>query len=781
MVSNEVGPGAVQCGSILVNNVLVIYRSPLPGGSALAGLQFGPAKQITQRLSCDEGIMGNVEVSPATHHVFVIHDNALFNSVSVARCAAVAFGPPVPGVSDPSGLECVDLPVASLQDFRAGANFPSLAVDSKGNLYAVWQQAPINGSEQVTGDTLLMYSFSTDEGASWSKAIQIPTPGLHNNVLTSAAAGDDGRVGIAWYGTTATANPNDPCGTNKGGRGGPDSTTGAIWSVYYAETLNGHDSSGVTFTPPVVAGEHYVHKGTIRTIIGNQCGDRSVGDFLQLRIGSQGEAQIAFADSNSITGKFAGTHAMYVRQNGGTGLVASSSPVKGDPILLDTTTDRVGDGKYEAGGVTSANLPNLDIVESSLAKPAPAACHPAGTPCYRVKMTVNALSLTPPGPPDSDIDLVWLTQWFVPASPGCASGTPACDDGGKKFFVYAESTAGAEARCFSGENNVQFTSGGVTLTYPGKTQVTAPGACSLVAGPLGKITIDVPIADVSIAAPLSNRLYSVTASTMTLSGSADCCPDAFGIGIGGIPFNLIDVARGYDAVFAGTAVTSLTLAPQTATNVVGAQHCVSATVATASGAPASGVSVRFSVSGANRASGVKTSGSNGQALFCYTGANTGNDAIAAFADLNKSAAQDPGEPSDTASKTWAPRSTAGCDAKISNGGQITTDHGDTATFGGEAIGLASGAADGNETYQDHGPAEPLSAKSLAVTSIACDGNRTQASIFGQATLDGGAVASYEIDVADNGEPSSSDTYRIRLSNGYDSGRHTLSGGDVQIR
>jgi hypothetical protein len=46
-------------------------------------------------------------------------------------------------------------------------------------------------------------------------------------------------------------------------------------------------------------------------------------------------------------------------------------------------------------------------------------------------------------------------------------------------------------------------------------------------------------------APYGNRFYSVTASTMTLPAAANSVP-AFG-GIGGLLFNLIDVAPAYDA------------------------------------------------------------------------------------------------------------------------------------------------------------------------------------------------------------------------------------------
>ncbi|HXM92728.1 MAG TPA: BBE domain-containing protein [Candidatus Dormibacteraeota bacterium] len=93
---------------------------------------------------------------------------------------------------------------------------------------------------------------------------------------------------------------------------------------------------------------------------------------------------------------------------------------------------------------------------------------------------------------------------------------------------------------------------------PGTKQITAPGACSCVTGPFGKITIDVPIADVSLdtgVAPISSRLYSVTASTMTLLAPPESVPPdaggsfkAFSGPIGVVLFDLIDVVRAYDFV-----------------------------------------------------------------------------------------------------------------------------------------------------------------------------------------------------------------------------------------
>jgi len=97
---------------------------------------------------------------------------------------------------------------------------------------------------------------------------------------------------------------------------------------------------------------------------------------------------------------------------------------------------------------------------------------------------------------------------------------------------------------------------------------------------------------------------------------------------------------------------SLTLAPPSATNSVGDPHTVTATVTDQYGNPVPGITVRFSVSGANTASGADVTDANGHASFTYTSTVVGNDTITAFADTNNNGTQDAGEPGGTATKHW---------------------------------------------------------------------------------------------------------------------------------
>ena len=224
------------------------------------------------------------------------------------------------------------------------------------------------------------------------------------------------------------------------------------------------------------------------------------------------------------------------------------------------------------------------------------------------------------------------------------------------------------------------------------------------------------------------------------------------------------------------APANLDLTPATDTNPVDAQHCVTATVTNQFGVPIPSITVRFSVAGSVTTAGSGTTNASGQATFCYTGpALPGADIITAYADTNNSSTQDAGEPSDTAAKTWVlPTSTPGC--KVTYGGRIEAANGDKATFGGNA----QVPPKGQEQYQDHGPAADLNVHSINVQAVTCSADGTSASIFGQATVNGSGTFNYRIDLRDLGEPGSSDTYRIRLSSGYDSGTQVLESGNVQI-
>ena len=72
-------------------------------------------------------------------------------------------------------------------------------------------------------------------------------------------------------------------------------------------------------------------------------------------------------------------------------------------------------------------------------------------------------------------------------------------------------------------------------------------------------------------------------------------------------------------------------------------------------------------------------------------------------------------------------------------------------------------------------------RSLDIVGDVCSPDETRAAIFGTGEIDGAGSYNLRIDVQDLGEPGrETDTYRLRLSSGYDSGEQRLRGGNVQI-
>ena len=296
------------------------------------------------------------------------------------------------------------------------------------------------------------------------------------------------------------------------------------------------------------------------------------------------------------------------------------------------------------------------------------------------------------------------------------------------------------------------------------------------------------------APPSSTPPTSAAAATIGPGIAVDATGNAYVTGQT-LSTNFPTTAGAFQTTFAGNVdafvakltevapPATLTLTPAAATNPVNTQHCVTATVNDVSGNPTPKVTVRFTVAGAVKTTGSATTNVNGQATFCYTGpALPGADAITAYADTNSNNTQEAGEPTGAATKTWGlPVTTPLCTITITNGGRITANNGDKASFGGNAKADAKGKTSGQEQYQDHGPAQKMNVHSINVLAVVCQGT-TQASVYGRATINGSGSFFYRINVQDLGEPGvGKDTYGILLQNGYNSGEHKLEAGNVQIR
>src|SRR5918996_1440081 len=374
-----------------------------------------------------------------------------------------------------------------------------------------------------------------------------------------------------------------------------------------------------------------------------------------------------------------------------------------------------------------------------------------------------------------------------------ASGSATTNASGQATFTYTGNNAGVDQiHAFADTNNNGMQNAGEPFGDATKTWTAAapamltltPAADTNLVGTSHTVTATVtnaaggPVANVTVR-------FTVTGSVNT-SGQCTTITAVADTNNNGTQ-NAGEPVGAAEKTWTPGAPATLVLEPAADTNPVGTDHCVTATVRDAFGNPVPGVTVRFSVptsvaTFASPSSGADVTDANGEATFCYSASLPGEDAIHAFADTNNNGTQNAGEPFGDATKTWTPpASTELCEVKITEGGWIVANNGDRASFGGNAKVSADGSSvQGQQQYQDHGPAQPRTVHSIELLATICSEDLTTATIFGTATIDGAGVFIFRIDVTDQSEPGTDDTYGIMLSDGYASGQKQLQGGNVQI-
>jgi hypothetical protein len=179
--------------------------------------------------------------------------------------------------------------------------FPVIAVDHAGNVYAEWT----NGSN-------IYYESSTDHGTTWDGSTtgggpptqvntDFGTPncdtvsptttcGLSTSIMPWMAATGDGHVDFVWYGSSTNefSSSGPTFGCQPSDVACPSGVNPPAWSVFFAQTFNGHANSTGTASAPAItqaiASHSPNHIGEICTG-GTNCGaGRTLGDFFQVAI-----------------------------------------------------------------------------------------------------------------------------------------------------------------------------------------------------------------------------------------------------------------------------------------------------------------------------------------------------------------------------------------------------------------------------------------------------------------------------------------------------------------
>ncbi|HEY8408597.1 MAG TPA: hypothetical protein VIK66_11515 [Gaiellaceae bacterium] len=354
--------------------------------------------------------------------------------------------------------------------------FPALATDQAGNVYVAW----IDGTNYN-----LYYSFSTDQGKTWSAPTKVNSGQSVTNEFDWAQAGTAGTLALAWYGTgTSTSTGSDGMPNYLDD---PDGATAFPW-YGYAALIRGANTAGPTIAQ-VQFTEKPMHYGQICNA-GLNCttsgGDRQMADFFGFQLGPDGGLRIVYDDT---TNTHDGASLMAARQV--SGATALGTGLKALPAT-GGVDDAPGDAQWPHYGVQGANLPQLDLTSAKVS---------VRKGIAHVTMSVASLaSLTPP---PGRTQAVWLTRFQAPA-PRTGGGK----DVFQILYVGAQSTGGGPLSYFAGTTDCTETTPGNCKLFQYPAKVTAQGSVSG-----NTITIDVPLAS-GFGVPVhGTTLYNAAAFT----------------------------------------------------------------------------------------------------------------------------------------------------------------------------------------------------------------------------------------------------------------------------
>jgi hypothetical protein len=507
-------------------------------GPSISGCAAPPAMISPDETIPGNDIVDNVASSPYEHRIFAIHTGDNGSSVIVSYCS----GAPGDNTAATVAQDCTDptkfTPGQNANDpldrtntywhdsfvqaagcgvkngsCETGQLFPSIAIDTAGNLYAVWSQYPLNKSGTVDGPGSIMMSVSSDGAKTWSTPFTVSQPGINEAVMPWVTAGSPGRVGVAYYSADDT----------RDGNVGPDASNGAVWNLDYAFSLNALSAGPVFSVNQVNEPNHPIKYGDISTGGLGGTEDRSLGDFFQVHAGPQGQAIISYVDDTSAdrnvdtcggcgeTPPEAAGPVMVATQNAGPSLYAgdhvpatpgytggsvtvSQSQAAKDAFLAEAGQDVPAAGNQQLLGASvkqsGANLVvTLTTADRNLA---------------------SDLSVSPTlGGPVAD----WMVRWAAPAYAAqptdyqkCpTNGANTCD--GNIFYVGMESVGGGAPSFYTGSTQALTDTHAKYFEYPQTTPVKGS-----ISG--GTITWTVPLSDVGSPAA-GQGLYSITGFTDT--------------------------------------------------------------------------------------------------------------------------------------------------------------------------------------------------------------------------------------------------------------------------
>jgi hypothetical protein len=146
------------------------------------------------------------------------------------------------GVSTDGGVTFTDHVVHLNPNINVsyGHQFTNVSVDRKGNVYAIY-----------CDNHNIFYSYSTNQGVTWSAAHRVNTTPANTAIFPWSVAGNAGALDVVYYGTSHSPAPGEV----------PDTyPASAAWHVYFAQNVHA-TTAGSTFTQ--VAASPVNHRGAV--------------------------------------------------------------------------------------------------------------------------------------------------------------------------------------------------------------------------------------------------------------------------------------------------------------------------------------------------------------------------------------------------------------------------------------------------------------------------------------------------------------------------------------
>ncbi len=324
---------------------------------------------------------------------------------------------------------------------------PQLAVDASGTAYLVWDD----------GQHIVL-THSTDHGATWSTPTRVDT-GVTAAAYPAIVAGDDGRVAIAFYGSTAVGRDV----------GTPDHQ----WWVYLATSTDAA-SSRPSFVQSLASGTA-VHDGTLCQTAGAVCGitttsgPADAGSGIQVAMDPEtGRAILAYSESRGVLDDGSSAGILMSRQCTGPSLLVHvvSRPCSVVPASADSGparcapqgTDAAGDASWSGTEQSSLDLRQLGL-------------QVAGG-VLTAAVGVSAFSAVPPvGATGSAWTVTWVSRgvhYFLRArSPAVGDPTaPSADPSAPTVSYQWGTIGGPDGEVVAGSGSGHVAGNTLVLTVP---------------------------------------------------------------------------------------------------------------------------------------------------------------------------------------------------------------------------------------------------------------------------------------------------------------------------